>query len=218
MCGLFSFYIVHLGCINKYLTEGYIPIVDLKSFNNIYNKINISSNPWELFFYQPFNYTLDNVKKYAKNISYLICTDKFYRPNELYIYYNQTSINFWHEFAKTYMPIKNEIIYESEIIMKKLFNNSKNILGVKLRGTDYIYMKPLGHPIPPKVDDVISDIKTMDKQYKYDYIFFTTEDEIIKHKFIPHFKDKIKLLNPDVFVKYNGSIITLNEKIIGNVK
>ena len=77
---------IYLGCINKYLKEGYIPIVDLKSFNNIYNKINISINPWELFFYQPFNYIMDEVKRYAKNITYLICTDKFYRPNELYIY------------------------------------------------------------------------------------------------------------------------------------
>ena len=113
------------------------------------------------------------------------------------------------------MPVKNEIIYESEVIMKKLFNNSKNILGVKLRGTDYTHLKPGGHPIPPKAEVVISDVKTMDKKYKYDYIFFTSEDEVIKHKFIPHFKDKIKLLNPNVFVEYKGSIITLNEKIIG---
>ena len=55
MCGLFSFYIVHLGCINKYLTEGYIPIVDLKSFNNIYNKINIA---------------IDKLLKLIKNIIY----------------------------------------------------------------------------------------------------------------------------------------------------
>ena len=39
-CGLFSFFIVHLGCINKFLLEGYIPIVNLQSFNNIYNRGN----------------------------------------------------------------------------------------------------------------------------------------------------------------------------------
>ena len=33
-CGLFSFYIIHLGCINYYLSKGYIPIVDLQSFKN----------------------------------------------------------------------------------------------------------------------------------------------------------------------------------------
>ncbi len=174
-----------------------------------------------MFFEQPYNYTIFDVKKKAKNITYFICTDKFYRPNILNIYYNKSSIIFWHTFAKKYMPVKNEIIYESKIIMKKLFKKSKNILGVKLRGTDYISLKPGGHPIPPKVEIVISDVKSMDKKYKYDFIFFATEDEIIKEKFVSQFRNKLKLLNPNVFVKYNytkGTIITLNEKIIGNIE
>jgi len=203
-----------------YLLEGYIPIIDLMSFDNIYNKNNISNNPWEIFFNQPFNYTLYDVKKYAKNVTYFNCTHKFYRPNE-YIYFNKSSIIFWHQFAKKYMPVKDNIIYEARAIMKKLFNKSKNILGVKLRGTDYVAQRPKTHPIPPKVEQVISDVKLMDSLYKYDYIFFTTEDEIIKNKFIPKFRDKLKLLNPKVYVKYNfneKSFITLNEKIIGNIE
>ena len=36
-CGFFSFYIVHLGCINKTLSLGYIRILDLQSFPNVYN-------------------------------------------------------------------------------------------------------------------------------------------------------------------------------------
>ena len=119
------------------------------------------------------------------------------------------------------MPIKDEIIYEIELLMKKLFNNSKNILGVKIRGTDYLSQKPKDHPIPPKVEQVISDVKEMDKIYKYDYIFFASEDEIIKYKFKSEFKYKVKLLNPNVFVEYNYNIkspISLNKKIIGNLE
>ena len=200
--------------------EGYIPIIDLQSFDNIYNKNNKSNNPWELFFYQPFNYTLYEVKKYAKNITYLDCKSNFYRPNQN-IYFNKSSMIFWHHFAKKYMAVKDNIIYETKSIMKKLFNKSKNILGVKLRGTDYLAKRPKSHPIPPKVEQVISDVKLLDSQYKYDYIFFATEDEIIKHKFQPEFKDKLKLLNPKVYVEYNftkRSYITLNEKIVGNIE
>ena len=48
---------------------GYIPIIDLKSFPNAYNKGNTSiMNPWEFFFIQPYNYSLEEVKLYAKNI------------------------------------------------------------------------------------------------------------------------------------------------------
>ena len=47
-CGLFSNYIVHLGCIREYLSKGYIPIIDLSSFSNLYNGFNSTSltNPW----------------------------------------------------------------------------------------------------------------------------------------------------------------------------
>ena len=60
----------------------------------------------------------------------------------------------------------------------------------------------------------------MNEKNKYDYIFFSTEDELIKQKFIPEFGDKLKLLNPNVVVKYNYKKmkkITLNKKIYGNL-
>ena len=43
-CGLFSFYVVHLGCIQHYLSYGYMPIADLKSFKNKFNRGNRSGN------------------------------------------------------------------------------------------------------------------------------------------------------------------------------
>ncbi len=221
-CGIFSFFIVHLGCIKQYLSMGYIPIIDLQSFPNVYNKGNLSSaNPWEFFFHQPFNYSLEEVLKYAKNIKYFECTLKTERPNENYIYNNKESLNFWHSFTKKYSPIKEELLGEAKAIMKELFGGTKNILGIIMRGTDYISRKPKGHSIPPKIEQVIVDVKMMDKKYKYDFIFFTTEDEIIKKKFIPHFKDKLKLLNPKVKIQYNytgKSIINLNKDIYGNIE
>ena len=54
-------------------------------------------------------------------------------------------MNFWHKFAEKYMPIKNNIMNEVKINMKKLFGNSKNILGVMIRGTDYIKYRPKYH-------------------------------------------------------------------------
>ena len=61
----------------------------------------------------------------------------------------------------------------------------------------------------------------MDSRNKYDFIFFTTEDEIIKHKFQHDFIGKIKMLNPNIYVNYSypkGGTITLNKKIIGNIE
>ena len=221
-CGFFSFYIVHLGCINKTLSLGYIPIVDLQSFPNVYNGNDTSkNNPWELFFYQPYNYTLEDVKENARYVINYECTACEYRPDEVNMYYNQDSINFWHDFAKKYIPVKNEIMKEVNDIMKELFGDSKNILGVKMRGTDYTAWKPPGHSIPPKVEQVIEDVKLMDKEYNYDFIFFSTEDELIRKEFVPNFGTKLKTLNPNIKINYNYTekdFINLNKNINGNLE
>ena len=195
-CGLFSYFIVYLGCINKYVSLGYIPIIDLKSFPNIFNKMNASllnSNPWELFFYQPFRYTLENIEKKVKKLKYFRCFGNEIRPNDD-IFFNDILLDFWHKIAKFYIPIKNEVLTEANYIFKKLFKNSKNILGIFVRGTDYISRKPKNHPIPPKPETVIKDIKELDKKYIYDWFFIATEDDIIREKFIKEFRNKLKYL------------------------
>ena len=220
-CGLFSFYNVYLGCIHHYLPQGYIPIVDMKSFENVYNNYTLlNNNIWELFFEQPFRYTLEEIEKKAKFKEEKICGMGYSRPKELDIYYSPISINYWHYFAKKFIPIKKEIIEEADTIMKKLFYESKNILGVKLRGTDYIAMRPGGHPKMPDLNTTINDVKNMDIKNNYDWIFISSEDERIKERYINEFKQKIKYLNPNVAINYNyeqPTLITRNQAVKGNL-
>lgn len=220
-CGLFSFYIVFLGCVNNYIKKGYIPIIDLKLYPNVYNNYSISykNNPWESFFEQPFGYSLEETLKYAKHIKYFICKQGNSTPSALRIYYNRNLINFWHDFSYKYLPIKKEIIKETNILMKNLFNNSKNVLGVKIRGTDHYSQKPKNHPIPPKLDDVIRDVKNMTIKNNNDWIFIASEDERIKERFIKEFEGKIKYLNPKKKINfdYNGKQLFANHKdVVGN--
>ena len=85
-----------------------------------------------------------------------------------------------------------------------------------MRGTDYIAMKPKKHCIPPKIETMIEDIKDMDKKYNYDWIFITTEDDIIRKKLINAFFNKVKYLKSKIFFKYNykkRNFIVFNENI-----
>ena len=164
--------------------------------------------------------------KYANNVTTLECNAIGERPDEINMYYKGDSIDFWHDFAQIYfaqiyMPLKKELLIEADKIMFNLFGYSKNILGVKMRGTDYIAWKPKGHSIPPKIGQVIKDTNMMDHKYNYDFIFFATEDELLKKKFVPYFKKKIKLLNPNIKINYNykkKDFINLNKNINGNLE
>lgn len=167
---------------------------------------------------QPFEYKLKYVKKYAKKIKYINCNPKN-RP-DTNIYKNKLLLDIWHNIAVKYIPIKEEILGESIKFQKKLFNNSNNILGVLIRGTDYTSMKPKGHPIQPSPNIVIEDVKKMDKSNKYDWIFLTTEDNLIKNKFILSFGKKLKYIKSNDSLNYNYTKkehLAFSNNIIGNI-
>lgn len=192
-CGLFSDYIVYLGCINKFLQDGFVPIIDLQYYKNIFNGYNINSlneNPWEIFFHQPFNFTLNNVIKNGKNIKIFKCPSNYFRP-DFYIFNNKVLNDFWHNVENIYIPLRKEIIHEKNIIKSKLFKGSKNLLGILVRGTDYVALKPGGHPIPPNKELVIKDIIEFDKKNNYDFFFISTEDDMLREIFIKQFGHKL---------------------------
>ena len=160
--------------------------------------------------------------KNAKDITYISCQDSIPRPDEYSMLRNGRKKFFWHNFSNKYLAIKKELIYLANKFMYKLFGKSKNILGALTRGTDYISRKPSGHPIPPKVSDFINDVKKMDDKYKYDFIFFSTEDEKIRFNFTQNFKQgKIKQIRHKNSINYDytkGDYLNSNENIIGNLE
>lgn len=221
-CGLFAFYKLYLGCILSFIIKGYIPIIDLTSFPNIFNKLNSSlliKNPWELFFNQPFGYSLEDVKKRAKTIKYFRCTNGYDFIN-YEVFPNKVLLNFWHNIAIKYIPIKNKFIKKAIKIKNKLFQDSNNILGILTRGTDYISVKPRGHPIPPNIRMIFKDIKKMNKKNKYDWFFITTEDDKILSEFIKEFGNKLKYIKKIFHFKYNylkKEYLCYNNQIKGNL-
>ena len=197
-CGLFAIYKNTLNCINTFINKGYIPIIDLKSYPNMFNKFNstrLNQNPWEIFFHQPFKFSLDKVKANSKHIIFIdfpnfkICKSYGMQNN---ILKNRITLEYWHNLALKYIPIKKKLIDESNILIKKLFKNNKNILGILVRGTDYTSVKPKGEAIPPNPQMVINDVIILDKDNKYTFFFLTTEDEIIFQIFKKKFGKKLK--------------------------
>ena len=147
------------------------------------------------------------------------CTG-FFRNHFGKIYNNSIFQDYWRNMVEKYVPIKKQIILEAERIKLKLFGNSNNILGILIRGTDFISVMPKGHHIPPTCEMVFEDIKIMDKKYNYDYFFITTEDKILRKKFIIEFKEKIKYYVKRKYeIKYdysNPKLLAKKNRIIGN--
>ena len=216
-CGLFSYYIVHLGCIINYLKHGYIPILDVGSFSNILSgNNNPEDNPWEEFFNQPCGYTLDDVVK-MKDVEIFECECVLDMPDEKTVYSKPIMLNYHHIIQEKYMSVNKNILKETKKIWYKLFRHSKNVLGIFVRGTDYSSLQPGGHSRQPSIDIIINDTITMDKQNKYDYIFLGTEDDEIRNAFIKKFGKKLKYLVPKDKLVYNSGYLTYSKNVFGNM-
>jgi hypothetical protein len=83
--GLLSFFNTHLGHINYAVSQGYVPIVDMKNYKNIYledNEVGFK-NSWEYFFTQPYGetYTLEEVYQ-SKRVIFSSMEPKSPRPDD----------------------------------------------------------------------------------------------------------------------------------------
>ena len=158
------------------------------------------------------------VRKKDVKIFECVCVSDM--PDEKTVYSNNIMRDYHHQIQEKYMGIKNELLLESEKLWKNLFGESKNILGILLRGTDYTSRRPPGHAKPPSINRAINDTIKMDVKYKYDFIFLATEDYKIRNKFIKKFREKLKYILPEKPVYYNydrKNFLSFNIKVYGNM-
>ena len=152
-----------------------IPIIDLTYFDNLYfhktetiGKI----NPWEYYFRQP----TDIVP--SSNIADISIFDI-----NLALHHNY-SVNDKRKLFKKYIRFNDDIIKSVDSFFNTYINQC--ILGVRIRGTDYVNNRPACHHIQPSIDQVIADILIYLKKYRIDKIYVSTDES----KYFKTLKDK----------------------------
>lgn len=188
--GLFSLVMTSLGYIKYALEQGYIPVVDMCNEDNVYMQQDRKGNVWEYYFEQPCGYSLEDIKK-SKNIiigNGLINGSVPY-PDER-IAYDEKELEIWKNIADKYLKIKNEILEETEMLAKQILGHDK-ILGVLLRGTDYVNSKPKNHPVQPNIEQAAEKIDEILAQKDYQKIYVATEDKNIYQKLCEKYGSRI---------------------------
>lgn len=178
--------------ISYALDNGYIPVIDYKNNETQYTgedelgRVNI----WEKFFKQPCGYDLDDIKN-SKNV---VFSCKYASPDNQHFmgnfYDDRKKIEYFRSLYKNYIKYSErvrEYLTHSELILK----GKGRILGVLCRGTDYVTMKPGGHPIPPSTEKVIEKAKEVMRMQNCDYLFLATEDEEVFQLFFREFGEKL---------------------------
>ena len=81
----------------------------------------------------------------------------------------------------------------------------KNVLGVFLRGTDYVALKPTGHNVQPTISQMISKIEEFLEKYNNDKIFVVTEDYSYFMQLQEKFGDRVFSYSNQFIENYSGT-------------
>lgn len=216
--GLLSSYYFVMDRIYYAKEKGYIPYVDFDTDScqyHIAEPVHGTTNAWEYYFKQPEDLNADELKK-KKNV--LLSGWSYYNDKSYYSLpkdFNDPNYNLTLEICKKYGQLNEYIKQMAQDKYTELFSN-EDVLGVFIRGTDYVALKPKGHPVQPNVDEVISKANEWINKYKIKNVFLVTED----YEYIKEFKTKLNIpfkCSDDDFVKSYNKGDYISSSVSGNL-
>lgn len=180
-----------LGLVVYSLYLGYIPVIRI-------NENNAKAFSWDWYFKQPLldHLALNRVKEYR------ILEKKRVGFSCGWIN-KQTGLDYerWHFIYKTFVEL-NEQTQEYIDSENEQLGDLTDTLGVLMRGTDYVSLKPKGHPIQPELDEVINKTHTILDEYSFKRIYLATEVEAYFNSIASEFGKDSVLSNKRVY--YDG--------------
>lgn len=212
--GLMALFLYVLQQISYAEQKGYIPIVDFENYDTQYtDTIDGKKNSWEFYFEQISEYNLEQVYM-SKNVilsginatqeSYNFLAERSFKIEDIF---------FSHKLINKYIRL-------SENVQKLLSDEKLDIrykrLGLYLRGTDYVKLKPTGESVQPTVEMVINKADELMVELGLKKVFLVTEDAQIYEKIRNHYGDKLETVSFDRYIdKYDGkNFLANNDKIM----
>ena len=160
------------------LNRRYTPHINLKNRGEGWTN-------WDTFFEQPFNTTETGHADIVCDRDTGVVSPKFDTP------YRKGDLRMWCLVYDKLVLLNMQTKAYVEAEYNEVLAPHKRVLGVICRGTDYIKLKPQGHPIQPSVTDVVNRAKSMVERYGYQYIYLATEERSIHEVFEEEFPGKV---------------------------
>lgn len=199
--GLMSLFIQNMRWIEYANRNNYEPYVDFLNYKTQY--YDGKTNAWEYYFKQNISY--DEIKEskniiisgstWRETIDYELFRDRIFKDKQFAQYCNSL---IWNNLS---------LSDEAEEILSKESErlNINKCLGVYIRGTDYVSLKPTGEYVQPDINAVVKKTKEFLEKYEEAAIFLVTEDGRYYNKMKAEFGDKILLASYDKFIEnYDG--------------
>lgn len=210
--GLLSLLYKQILYIDFAKRKGYVPFVDWKNYKTQY--YDGKNNAWEFFFKQPSEITEAEVYK-SQKIYLSGWTFKTINPGNLF------ESNVFH--SKAIRDLSGKVLREnlefSEDVLRLVDQEAESLqiekcIGVYIRGTDYVKLKPSGEYVQPSVDQMKCKIHEFENKYNAP-IFLVTEDGDIFDNLKKEFGDIIRIVSFDTFIRnYEGKDVLSKSDVL----
>lgn len=216
--GLMSLFINVLRNLLYADSKGYVPVVDFKNYHTQYDdNINGETNSWNFYFTQPSNYTLEEVYS-SKNVILSGLEIHWYRPMLLEKSMERENLKTLNDFVSKRIYFSDRVLNAVKSEEERLKIDYCTTIGLYLRGTDYIALRPSGHPIQPTAEQAESVVDEYIRKYGAEYIFLVTEDAYIYDSIKTKYGEACKIVSNDSFIKhYSGKKFLSHDKSVNEL-
>lgn len=203
--GLLALFIYILKKYEYAVNKEYEVIIDMKNYYTQYS--NGKDNVWEWFFTQPSSYSLDDI--YSISGTIILSGYKYREEENEQLFSNQIFTDKYLN-RKCYQLFNNNFKFSKEVndmcITEQKSIPIEECIGVFLRGTDYVSLKPTGENMQPTAEQMVDKIRQFQNQYDNPPIFLVTEDQIIYNVFEREFRDLLYTVSFDTYIgNYTGN-------------
>ncbi len=211
--GLMCLFKEVLGGIAYAERKNMIPVVDMRTLpNTLLQPDEVGHvNAWEYYFRQPAGIELDEALAREDSECLLVPAKRIQTPYQDAPFFHNAfgQLSFWRRIYRKYIRFTPEVL--ERFGRMKSQHEGKRILGILVRGTDYVTTRPPHHPIPPTAEQAIAKAREVMQEKHFDAVYLATEDKRILVKFQEAFGDKLILPEAQyVDYDYNNTEIYRN--------
>jgi len=192
--GIFGYINNYLPHIAYALSKGYVPVIDMKNYPNIYQAHD--ENSWEKFYEQPCEIDLDQISSFKKKNG---PDDLWYRwaPNTCPLMDDET-IKMWGTIYQYFVRYNTQTSQYLENEFESILKDPTHTLGAIFRGTDYSKGKPIGCPVQPTKEQFCDKIEEMMLSNNCNYVYIASDEKEIVDYMNQRFPGKV-LINKRVY-------------------
>lgn len=192
--------------------HGFVSYVDWKNFKTQY--YDGENNSWEYFFEQPSK--LNESEVYSSKYVYLSgWTLKDINPDGMFeadIFFDKALNQKSHQLLKDNLVFNEEVLRFVDQEAENL--DIQNCIGVYVRGTDYVRLRPSGEYVQPDLEQVKRQVLWFIKKYNAP-IFLVTEDGEIYDELVKTFGTSIRVVSYDTFIRnYDGKDVLSRSNVL----